>query len=244
MYRYDQNFHVIDSMPDVSRLGASIPYEGNFEYYGEGRDIVKMNLVTHQKEIFTYNRTVDVRDGGGDLIAFRYTIQKSGSPNHTYNAIFNMALLKEIYTVETWDSEPLHISDDGKYFLGPANGVYRVDNGESIQLIGALKYAYDFRKDDTNELLSVRAGFVDVYDTNTLTLKRTVALPTYFRPSWLTINYDPISHYLIYASTPTQGVNIDTGEQITFTAEDNSFYPFSIAGGYVFHTSGYHLKIF
>ena len=241
MYRYDQNFNLIDSIAGGLHTGSTISYVGNYEYYGEVRDMVKANLVTHQKEVFTYNRAMTVHDGGGDLISFRYSVP--GSPTRYYKALFNMALLKEVYTTDDWDNEPLHVSEDGKYFLGPSNGVFRVD-GESVQLIGTVKYAYDFRKDDTSELLCMRAGFVDIYDTNTLTLKRTVTLPTVFRPNWLGISYDPISHYLIYGTLPSYGVNIDTDKKITFTAEDNFFYPFSIGGGYVFHFSGYRLKIF
>ena len=242
-------FAITDTVQIFNGPGYHIPYNGAYAYYSEPKQLMQVNLLTHQKKgidaiISTFGSGPgNIRGSSSQLVSYGWFGPGSGStPVYYYTRIYNMATNASISLYMQTSPVTYAISDDGNYVILFNREIYRI-TGSPITLIGNLTYTgawVGFRQDNCEEALSVSGNTVYVYDVSTRALKRTISAPA----GSLLITYDVPTQRLIYNNTSAKklySVHIETGTTKEFNVD---LFTFNFMNGAIILNSQEYIKLY
>ncbi len=229
--------------------GFHIPYNGHFVYYSKPAQLIQLNLTTLEEKPFD---AITTQFGSGPSKIYGSTPQivsytwfgpgGAGVPIYYYTCLYNM-ITNQYFGLHTESSLVNYvISDDGD-FVNLKNTIYRVNNN-SLTPIGNIPSNVGwigFRADNCKEFIARAGSGVYIYDTNTMSLKRTIPGPN----GAGFVTYDTATKSLIlysYDAKELYCINIDTGSIKTYRV--NLPVVFGFIGGALILNSTDYVKIF
>lgn len=252
------SLYATDSINLYNGPSYTVPYAGDYIYYSHPKEVVQVNLVTHEEKRFHGIRTTygsgpsQVTASNNQVVSYGW-FTDAPSPNiMLYQVVYDMVNDHTIYennylynpSQTSINSNASHImSPDGAFLFTNNSKIYRVNDG-TTQLVGPLSVAgtwIGFRDDQCDEIMSTSGRYVNFYDANTVTLKRWIIAPTVGSKY---IGYDVVKRKLIYTNPGIKeiyAVDIATGDAIAFKVILSDF---SVLNGILFTPEGEYLKLY
>ena len=242
-------FAINASFPIFNGPGYHVPYSGEYAYYSRPKQLIQLNLLTHEEKAFdaigsTFGSGPSVISGSQpQLVGYTWFGPGSGStPIYYYSRIYNMATNQVLTETLRNTLTSYTISDDGNFARLGDYEFYTVSAG-TLSLIGNLSVAglwVGFRPDKCDEILSRTGNALYVYDANTLTLKHIVSAPG----GGGFVTYDVATKNVIFNNDITDKlycVGIDTGIVKEFNVNANGI---AFINGAVFLDSQTYLRLY
>ncbi len=242
-------FALTDSITIFNGPGYHIPYNGVYAYYSEPKQLMQVDLLTHQKKGIDAITSGSgsgpsiIRGASTQLVSYSWFGPGSGSnPIYYYTRIYNMASNTHVTSTNNISAVSFAISDDGNYAILYNREIHRI-TGNLTALIGNLTYTgtwVGFRQDNCEEGLSVSGNTVYIYDVSTRTLKRTISAPA--ESSFIT--YDVPTKRLIFNNTTDKklySVHIETGNTKAFNVD---LFTFNFMNGAIILNSKEYIKLY
>jgi hypothetical protein len=247
---YNSEMNSIDSIGSIPN--PHVPYSGKYIYYGQGPDVVQLDLQTRETKRLTTTSTylglTGIVGSSNQLVSYGY-IDKSVPWDQRYiNGIYDFNSRSFVqqgnapYNPHGYYYNA-HLSDDGQFaWVRNPTSIHRVlPNG--LQLIDYLSQTgsfHSFRPDNNQEIfLRDFGGRMIVLNTNDLSVLKTISLPAGYQLR----NYDPVSkNFLCVKDEGTQVhmINVDTEEIKTINAYSSGF---TLLNGFLFCSDGTYLKV-
>lgn len=242
---YNSSMRVIDSLY-LSTPSVIVPYTGNFFYTRPYGAVAKVDLVARQ----------GVKIDLSTIIGFQQSNVISGTSNQwvsytqtavdgTTATIYDWSTNTSIYSKKTMapnKGDSPWLADDGRFVLfSPSYEVNKISGG-ALQLVGTLSNPgafVGFRPDNTDEMIFNSSGNIAIYNSNDLSLKRTIPAPGV---SVNFGNYDPASRNLLFEESNADIVylvNIDTQQVKSVKAIKGN----RLVNGILFSSNYYYLKV-
>jgi hypothetical protein len=238
---------VVDSIStNYNGLDLIVPYPGNFVYPLDHGVANITNLSTKQKAAMIFYNAIGYQKlsmlSGTSNQWISYTLTMVDGTTAT---IYDWSTNTTIYAKKTpapGTGQSPYLADDGRFVLfSPSFQVDKI-SGSTLQLVGTLSNPgtfVSFRPDNTDEMIFSSFGKISIYNSNDLTLSRTIAAPGV---SSAFVNYDPVSHNLLFEERYTNViylVNIDTQQLKTVRAVSGN----RLVNGILFSLNDYYLKV-
>lgn len=240
---------------EIATVDAPVitPYPGNYVYWWRDDEMHRLNLVDNTEVIYDYvyfwqqNHNTTVASNG--LVCVDYVRLPVRNTNITLlfvaRAFDPVTNLNGYYESNNKTMVKAIISDDGKFIWANNKSIFRISGGTS-ELVGSYtgsEYFKGFRVDNSDELLFEDGDKINIYDTNTLTLIRTINPPS---PRYYFASYDPQTKNMLWAAdySSSKGVytvNIETGEtrNILTAKEATSSSSLYIVNGFLIYGDSY-----
>jgi hypothetical protein len=239
----------LDSVNIHNGPSYSIPYRGNFVYYSRPKDLVQVNLITHEEKSFPAITTTfgsgpsQITAANGEVVSYGWFGPAPTTGVIYYGRVFDMESGQTIYTYESPSGPYNHIlSCDGIFLCSNILNIYRI-TGLTTNLTGKLTTTgklIGFRDDRTDEIMSASGHRVYIYDANTLSLKRIVAAPV--GSTFQT--YDVIKGKLVFndaSAGKIYVVDIEDAETRAYNAFTGNF---AMLNGILFTSQGEYIKLY
>jgi hypothetical protein len=133
------------------------------------------------------------------------------------------------------------VSGDGNFiWTRPLSKILKVTDGGTTQVgsVSSSGQFIGFRGDDCNEMIFRRDNFLDIRNSNTMALIRSLPVP--FGIYYTYVGYDPASKYTVWEEASTHTIallHIETGTTKTFKS-----YATRVINGTLFYGE-YYIKI-
>lgn len=254
---YNASLQVVDSVT-LDKTNFPLPVQGNFAYFTNlSADVTQLNLLTLEKKTKSIASENGYRTGpwnisgtSTQLVSYDYI---SLINNYKYNeVIYDFATNTKVYSKigassnSTSSSLPRtypRLSHDGR-FAFYQQSIYLVNNG-ALQLIAALPTTgtfVDFRSDDNEEFFfQTTSGAIEVYNSNDVTLKRSIASPA---ANTVYQSFDAGTRHMLFQdqSDNIYIVDVATGNiKKHIKAHGSGLY--SLVNGFLYRTDGVYLKV-
>jgi hypothetical protein len=255
LFKYDAQMLAEDSL-SFDILSHSVPFHGNYAYYPEKPNVMKVNLATFESEAIVAISSPTGFASGPSAITGTSTGIVSyaffgpnpiGSGAEFYGRVYDPTTEEFRFSDATLTSASAPvISDDGAYMKLTNNTYYKFD-GTSYSSVGTITNStfLFFRPDKPDEIVTRNGSSTSllIYDANDLALKRTIS-----PPEGVFTSYDPVTRKAIFCSTPgskqVYAVDVDSGETTLINALSERWYQYTMTNGILFGDDGTYVKIF
>lgn len=242
----DGNLQPVREIATTPASAVHMPYNGRYVYY----------TTCDEKEI----HRLDVTDGSEVLfdISFfgcsNYTFSSTGLIGIDYNrpsrpivymaAVIDSETGTRVYNERTTTTDiGASVSEDGRFIWVNYNSVFRIsgDVSEAVGTFHGVGKFLNFRPDNSDEILFRNGSTIDIYDTNTLTLLRSLNPPT---PTTQYRRYDVQRKEVMWSSNSTDRwiyfMNIDNGATTKVAISSKaSAWAFYTIDGYLIYENEY-----
>ncbi|MBL7851541.1 MAG: hypothetical protein JNN04_11610 [Cyclobacteriaceae bacterium] len=245
LIRMDPNtLQPIDSVTIYNGPSYHVPYEGEYAYFSRPKDLVKVNLVTHQETSFpaitsTFGSGPSVITGASnELVSYAWFGPNPAGPGVIYyERVLNTLTGTEIYYLTGTVSPTPVISSFGTFLRATNNKIYKI-NGTTTTEVGVfsgLGLWRGFREDQPDEIF-VASSTMQIYDANTMTLKRSISAPGGF------VKYDTPKKKMVFSEYgKVHTVDINTLELKTYNIID---FDAVIINGLLLTSNGNFIRLY
>jgi hypothetical protein len=219
-----------------------IPYPGNYVYSKADDMMRRLNLADNTDLTFDrgnmsqQNHNLSFASNG--LVCFDYThFPYDNQPLYFVALAFDSETNLNVYYKKSSTRVEAVISPDGQFLWADKKNILRISGG-TTSLIASFSGSgtfKGFREDNSNEIMFLgNNNQINIYDSNTLTLIRSITPPTSSCQFW---SYDVQTKNMFWTSSSGAGavyaVNIETGEtrKIPIAGDTSSSYKMYIVNG-------------
>lgn len=244
----DEQLKPVREIAKLESTNMKMPYPGKYVYSYSDNLIYRLKLEDNSKVSYDntfisshtvasnglicteyFRRPIQVRPNQYSLPVWSTRVIDPADGSNVYNEYSNTTKLNAV------------ISEDGKFIWANNKSVFRI-NGTTSELVGLLTGTgsfVGFRQDNSDEMMFQDGSKINIYDTNTLTLIRTINAPM---PDYRFVSYDPQSKNMFWTKSGSSvyTVNIETGVTksiaISYSASGPSMY---IVNGLLIYNGNY-----
>lgn len=235
LWELDEQLQTVREIATLESTNTRMPYPGNYVYSYDDDVIYRLKLEDDSKVSYPdsynsytvasnglicteyYRRPIQIRPGEYSRPVWSTRVIDPASENLIFYQYSNTSELKAV------------IAEDGKFIWANNKSVFRI-NGTTSELVGLFDGTgsfIGFRQDNSDEMMFQDGSKINIYNTNTLTLIRTINPP---QTGYRFVSYDSKSKTMLWANSGSKVylVNIETGETksiaISNSASGSSMY--------------------